>query len=255
MVQKVYFLEGGYLTIDRSILLYGQDFGVVEKSSVYSVLLKMKESWALIDTGLNPLGLTEPEKAWGERAKLIKPVLTADDDIRNRLAVLGLKTDDISYVINTHLHWDHTGGNRFFDKAVFFVQKAEYRYAYQPDKHLQSSYMKDHFDCGVKYELVDGDAEILPGVFLLHTPGHTPGHQSVLIKMASGAHVIIAGDAIYTRDNLEHTIPPGHSWNQEFAIFSIHKIKTLQGVLQAKVMVSHDPGFWGMAPKSPVCLE
>jgi len=113
-VERVYFLPGGFIHIDRSILLTGTDMGQSIKAAVYSVLLIHEKGPILIDVGLNPDGLTDPENAWGPRARLIKPELTEEDDIRNRLRELGLTTSDIRMVLLTHLHWDHTGGLRFF---------------------------------------------------------------------------------------------------------------------------------------------
>jgi N-acyl homoserine lactone hydrolase len=250
-VEKIYFFDAGSLYLDKSIFTAGRGFGTKEEATVHMALVKQGSTWILIDTGLNPLGVTEPEKAWGPRAKIVKPVIKEDNDVRVQLQQLGLSTSDIKYVINTHLHWDHTGGNRFFKESTFFVQKEEYRYAYWPHKFFQPSYMTDHFDCGVKYELVEGDMELFPGIFIFQTPGHTPGHQSVLVKLASGKHVLIAADAIYMKENLTDVIPPGNCWNAEAAISSIHKIRLVQSLTDAIVLAGHEPKLWSEIPRSP----
>lgn len=252
MVEKVYILDAGSLNMDKSILTSGRNFGEKRIATIHMVLLKDDEyGWILVDTGLNPIGVTEPEKAWGARAKVVKPIIAENNDIRFHLKQLGLTTGDIKHVINTHLHWDHTGGNRYFQHATFYVQKSEYRFAFYPDKFLQGSYMNDHFDCGVKYELLEGDVELFPGIFLIQTPGHTPGSQSVMVKTKSGKHIIIAGDALYTQENLDEVIPPGNCWNQEAAISSINKIKLIQKLTGALVLPGHDPNLWDVVPKSP----
>lgn len=254
-VKEAYLLEGGYLYLDKSILLWGRGYGQEQKIPVYMALLETDKGWVLIDTGLNPQGVLEPEKAWGERAKVVRPELKPQDDVRFRLRELGLETKDIKYVIHTHLHWDHTGGNRFFTEATFFVQKAEYRFAYWPDRHVQASYMRDHFHCGVHYETVEGDVEILPGITLLHTPGHTPGHQSVLVNLANGEYLLFSGDAAYTLDNLTEMLPPGNSWDPLAAVASLHKLKTIQALTGALLLPSHDLKFWAEMPKSPAPLR
>ena len=253
-VKQAYLLEGGYLYLDKSILLWGRGYGQVEKVPAWMALLETDKGWVLIDTGLNPLGVTEPEKAWGERAKVVRPELRPEDDVRSRLKEMGLTVSDIKYVIQTHLHWDHTGGNRFFKETPFFVQKAEYRFAYWPDQHVQAPYMRDHFDCGVHYELVEGDVEILPGITVLHTPGHTPGHQSVLVKLASGRYLLFTGDASYTLDNITEMLPPGNSWDPLAAVASLRKLKTTQALIGALLLPSHDLKFWAGMPKSPTPL-
>ncbi len=254
-VKEAYLLEGGYIKLDRSILTGGRGYGRVEMVPICMALLETDQGWVLVETGLNPQGVLEPEKAWGERAKLIHPVLTPQDDVRSRLQELGLETKDIKYVINTHLHWDHTGGNRFFTEATFFTQKSEYRFAFYPDQHIQASYMRNHFDCDVRYELVDGDVEVLPGIMLLHTPGHTPGHQSLLVTLTSGKHLIFAGDASCTLENFTEMLPPGNCWDASAAIASLHKLKTIQALMDAFLIPSHDAGIWAEMPKLPVPLS
>jgi len=253
-VKQVYLLEGGYLYLDQSILTWGRGYGQEQKIPVYMVLLESDKGWILIDTGLNPQGVLEPEKTWGERAKVVRPELKPQDDVRLRLEKLGLNVNDIKYVIQTHLHWDHTGGNRFLTEATFFVQKAEYRFAYWPDQYVQASYMRDHFHCGVQYETVEGDVEILPGITLLYTPGHTPGHQSVLVKLTNGRYLLFTGDAAYTLDNLKEMLPPGNSWDPLAAVASLQKLKTIQALTGAFLLPSHDLKFWAGVPKSPASL-
>ncbi len=255
LTEKAYVMDAGLLYLDKSIFTSGRGIGTTLAGTVHMTLLKQGPDWILIDTGLNPVGITDPEKAWGPRAKIVKPLVTEKNDIRVHLQQLGLSVNDIKYVINTHLHWDHTGGNKYFKESTFIVQKAEYRFAYYPSKFLQGPYMKDHFDCGVKYELVEGDQEIFPGIFLITSPGHTPGHQSVLVKLASGKHFIIAADAIYMQENLAEVIPPGNCWSQEDAIASINKIKLIQTLTEAAVLPGHDPDLWSEIPWSPLFLS
>ncbi|MHC1761677.1 MAG: N-acyl homoserine lactonase family protein [Negativicutes bacterium] len=248
---RVYFLDAGYLYIDKSILTAGRGYGEIMKSSLYMTLLSHSDGWVLIDTGLNPAGLIDPESAWGPRAKIIRPIITPNNDIRVHLDKLGLRPTDIKYVINTHLHWDHTGSNALFKHATYYVQKSEYRYAFCPDAFSQPSYMAGQFDCGIDYKLVEGDVEILDNIFLLHTPGHTPGHQSVLVKLASGKNLIIAGDAVYTNENFNENIPPGNSWCQAASYSSINKLKLLQRLTNARVLPSHDPEIWSEISAPP----
>lgn len=243
MVQEIWILRNGALDLDKSVLVSGTGYGTVLRVPVFSVLLKTDEGYILIDTGLNPSGIDNPEETWGARAKLLKPILNRADDIRYRLSEVGVKAEEVTHIITTHMHWDHTGGNQYFKHATAVVQKAEYRFAYHPDAHLSGSYMKNHYDFGdeQKYQLVEGDCQFCPGVDLLFTPGHTPGHQSVLVTMNNGARYIIPGDAIYTYENIERRMPPGNCWSGPEGMLSLQKLITIAGLTGAEIIPSHDP--------------
>jgi N-acyl homoserine lactone hydrolase len=119
------------------------------------------------------------------------------------LAGLDLTPADISLVINTHLHFDHCGQNAVFRHAPFLIQRPELDRA-----RRESPELTDWFDfAGARFELLDGDAEVLPGVSVLATPGHTCGHQSVVVRGADGQTDVLIGDAAYTRR--EFTAAPG----------------------------------------------
>jgi N-acyl homoserine lactone hydrolase len=119
------------------------------------------------------------------------------------LARLDLSPADISLVINTHLHFDHCGQNAVFKHAPFYVQRAELVRA-----RRESPDLSGWFDfMGARFELLDGDAEILPGLSVVATPGHTAGHQCVVVAAADGSADLLIGDAAYTPR--EYTGPPG----------------------------------------------
>ena len=104
-----------------------------------------------------------------------------------------LTPGDISLVINTHLHFDHCGQNAVFKHAAFYVQRAELDRARRESPQLAA-----WFDfMNAKFELLDGDAEVLPGLRVVATPGHTVGHQSVLVDSADGLSDVLVGDAAY----------------------------------------------------------
>ena len=101
---------------------------------------------------------------------------------------------DVRIVVNTHLHFDHCGWNAVFPHAPFWVQRAEVVRA-----RRESPELADWWDfAGARFELLDGDATIADGVRIVATPGHTRGHQSVVVDLDGGPEVLI-GDAAYTR--------------------------------------------------------
>jgi N-acyl homoserine lactone hydrolase len=127
------------------------------------------------------------------------------------LAELDMTPADIDLVINTHLHFDHCGQNAVFKHAAIYVQRAELDRAQR-----ESPALYDWFDfMNARFELLDGDAELLPGLAVITTPGHTVGHQSVVVQSAGGAPDVLIGDAAYTprqylRPASDH-LPPGQA--------------------------------------------
>jgi N-acyl homoserine lactone hydrolase len=113
--------------------------------------------------------------------------------VADALAGLDMTPADIGLVINTHLHFDHCGQNAVFSHAACHVQRAELDRAKREDPELY-----DWFGfMNARWELLDGDTEILPGLSVVTTPGHTVGHQCVLVSSADGQDLLI-GDAAYT---------------------------------------------------------
>src|SRR5438876_398652 len=105
-------------------------------------------------------------------------------------------------VVNTHLHFDHCGNNRLFPNSKFLVQIDEIRYAYYPDRFMRVSYLRDFFDVEGDYLPVRGKYEIEDGVQILPTPGHTIGHQSLVVRWKN-RNLVYAGDAAPLAENIE----------------------------------------------------
>jgi len=126
------------------------------------------------------------------------------------LKAAGLRPEDIDILINTHLHPDHTGNNDLFTPASKMARSEE---------HPDASFM-----------CITEDAEILPGIRLMHTPGHSRGSMSVVVE-TDGRRYVIAGDAIPTRDNLEKWRPPMIHYDRSVALDSMRRIVELADVI------------------------
>jgi glyoxylase-like metal-dependent hydrolase (beta-lactamase superfamily II) len=122
----------------------------------------------------------------------------------------GFQPSDVTLLINTHLHFDHAGGDTVrrddgsivpsFPGLRHVVQRTEWEFAHLANERIRASYLLHNFDplqeAGL-LELVDGDVEIVPGIRVLPTPGHTPGHQSVLIE-SEGESALYLADLVPT---------------------------------------------------------
>ncbi|HUQ20976.1 MAG TPA: MBL fold metallo-hydrolase [Gemmatimonadaceae bacterium] len=140
----------------------------------------------------------------------------ADDrtSLEDGLTQIGARAEDVSIVINTHLHFDHAGGNTWrdesgaikptFPNARYFVKRGEYDYATHPNERTAASYFERNFMPVVatgKFEFVVREREIVKGIRVVPTPGHTPFHQSVLIDSA-GERAFFLGDLCPTHAHL-----------------------------------------------------
>lgn len=151
---------------------------------VHGFVIKHPRAGAiLVDTGVG----------WGDE-RLIKEWRVVNRHAADALAEHDLSPADVKIVINSHLHFDHCGQNAVFKHAPFYIQRSELEGARRDGSTAQ------WFDfAGARFELVDGDAEVAEGVRVVATPGHTVGHQCVLVDTGNGAAVMI-GDAAYTSD-------------------------------------------------------
>lgn len=150
-----------------------------ETGPVLAFAVRLADGVVLVDTGL-VRGNPWIDEHYDPRAR----------EIRDALRVAGIAPDDVRLVVNTHLHFDHAGQNAAFPNVPIVVQDAEWDSAWAP-----GSPATEWIDFeGARYLRVDGDREIAPGVRVLATPGHTPGHQSVLIGTDDGA-VLLVGQA------------------------------------------------------------
>lgn len=143
------------------------------------------------------------------------------------LAELDMSPADISLVINTHLHFDHCGQNAVFKHAPFYVQRAELARA-----RREASDLSGWFDfMGARFELLDGDTEIVPGVSVIATPGHTVGHQSVVVRTGDGPLDLLIGDAAYTPREytgpLGQKVPPGQAADRPSWESSIGRVRSM----------------------------
>jgi len=147
--------------------------------------------------------------------------------VAGALAGIDLAPADIDLVVNTHLHFDHCGQNAVFEHAPCYVQRAELARAQRESPELCDwlGFMN------MRFELLDGDAEIAPGVRVITTPGHTVGHQSVLVTSASGEQEVLIGDAAYTGAQFRAPdaaeLPPGQAADRDAWAASLSRIRAV----------------------------
>jgi len=155
-------------------------------------------------------------------------------DLLDYLRERALDRGAVVAIVNSHLHSDHCGQNRKFPGVPIFTQRAEHELAQQPGYTSRECV---EFE-GAEYRLLEGDAEILPGVHVLATPGHTPGHQAVSVETADGL-VILAGHAIGSAAEYADEVEP-----DERGTVAQASAQMLRALRPRRVFFGHDDGRW-----------
>lgn len=228
MQLQLHLLHDGFLTLDKSLLVYMKYMGQPYEAALKPLLISTQQEKILVDSGMGTL----PQK----HQKLFTLKREAEENLKTQLALHSLKTEDIDIVVNTHLHFDHCGSNICFPNAKFIVQSDEYRYAFAPDRFQQAAYIRELFDITTDYQLVRGKHQITDDVFVVPTPGHCIGHQSVIVSVGEKNYVY-CGDAAPTKENLERRNIPGVLYCAHKALKSIDHLRTIKN---AVYIYSHD---------------
>jgi N-acyl homoserine lactone hydrolase len=179
------------------------------------------------------------------------PAIAVGRNVIEQLGTLGMQPDDIAIVISTHFDPDHAGYHDAFPNAEHIVQREHYELA--RNGHPRFAETRDHWDHpSLRYQLIDGDTELLPGLTLLETSGHAPGHQSVLVRLPQTGPVLLAIDAVA----LERLFTPDRTtWaieDEEPLRASTRKLLDLVARENvALVVFGHDGQQWQTLKKAP----
>lgn len=204
----------------------------------------------VFDTGLSETLMSSTDELDG-LAKVFTIELSATDLIEVQLAAHRIDLAAVSYVVNSHLHFDHCGRNGPFSSAVTLVQSAEWEAAHRP---TATTYVGVHLDAleGGRVELLDGVHDVFGDgtVVCVPTPGHTAGHQSLLVRASAqpdSPSALLVGDACYLRSMLtDGVLPPfAHDFDRQRESY-----RTLAGYEAegTRLMFSHDVDHWDRVP-------
>ena len=265
---RIHALEGGTQRLDG-----GAMFGVVPKPlwerripadernriplGMRCLLVETPGELVLIETGL---GNKEDDKFRGIYGVDNASAEGRPDRVHDSLAAAGFRAEDVTVVVNTHLHFDHAGGNTFrdgggearlsFPNARYFVQRGEWEWAHRTNERTQASYLPHNYEpvmAAGRLELLEGDVEVVPGISVFRTPGHCPHHQSVLVR-SGGETACFLADVLPTFAHLPLPWIMGYDVEPLVTLESKRALLARATAERWLLVSNHDPETaWGYA--------
>ena len=252
-VERIYLLNTGEARVeDASIYSPGVDVGQPRTLSCNAYLIRRQGAWLLWDTGLeDDLAGTPGGKivAHGIRGIVTRPLAT-------QLAEIGIVPADIATVALSHAHFDHVGNCKLFPHARWIVQKAEHdaMFGAEPESYGFLPHLYEAVRNG-RVELHEGDADLLgdDSVRLVSTPGHTPGHSSLLVRLPSGP--VLSGDVAHFEENFRQRRVPAFNVDATATRASMDKVDAILKVEGARLWINHDGAQTARLPHAPLWIE
>jgi N-acyl homoserine lactone hydrolase len=219
-------------------------YGDMKLQLVYSCyLVKHGDEYLLWDTGF---AMSTPDVA---------PKVSLVD----LLAKIDLKPEQIKYVGISHYHGDHTGQVSSFPKATLLIGKGDWDAITSPKPNEGVNFKPfEHWIKGDgKVEPVALDKDVFGDgtVIMLYTPGHTPGHHGLLVKLPQMGNVVISGDAMHFRENYDTNGVPTFNFDRAQTVASLERIKKMASNLKATVIIQHDPRDVDKLPVFPASAK
>ena len=178
--------------------------------------------------------------------------------ITDLLPQINVKPEDVKFVGISHFHADHTGQLAPFTNATLLIGKGDWDgvNAQPPMQGANVAGFKDWMGTGRKVEPLTADKDVFGdgSVMVLRTPGHTPGHQSLLVRLKKGP-VVLVGDAVHFRENYTSEGVPGFNYDRAETIASIERLKQIEKNLKATIVIQHDPRDIGKLPAFPAAAK
>jgi N-acyl homoserine lactone hydrolase len=231
-LERMYVLDCGRLVAqDQSRWTPGVGVGRPRTLSNGCYLFRHERGTLLWETGV-------PDAVAGEKEGRTSPngavVWFRDRTLASQLAGLGVNPRDVTYVAVSHTHGDHVGNAGAFPRSTLLIQKLEHQSALTATPR---PYPEDQ-----KVELLAGDRDVFGdgSLTLLATPGHTPGHQSLLVKLPKTGALLLTGDLVHFRQMWDERIVPPFNFDREQSLASIERVRKLLAEHRAQLWIGHD---------------
>lgn len=242
---RLYRLDCGHsLANDESVWTPGENVGRDIQFSSTCWLIKHGSEWLLWDTGVPESSLHEP-RGWSTLPKLI--VYHLDRSLSEQLSSINVRPNDIGRIAISHTHGDHIGNMGVFPNATILMQRAEYQWIHSANGSNDNvnalmALARKLLGTPKHLQLIDGDFDPFGdgSVTLISTPGHTPGHQSLLVHLKNSGFIVLSGDVVHLQENFTNNVVPSLNTDKAESIASMQKVRQLIATYQATMFINHD---------------
>src|SRR5919197_9030 len=257
---RLYMFECGTLKTQLQHVKMNQGLGDEYTIPVPWFLITHPKGNVIIDGGNAAECVTDPYGHWGGVANVYFPQMTAEQACVPSLQALGIDLTSIRYVIQSHLHLDHTGALAAFESfpnAKVIATRREYEFAHAPDGFAKSGYVRaDFVKPGIEWFLLDwyedGWDVFEDGTLRCwHSPGHAPGHQSFEVTLPASGSMLLTVDAAYTLDHWEGKALPGFMTSAIEMSRSVAKLRRIADRSGSTIVTGHDPEAWPEFRQAP----
>jgi glyoxylase-like metal-dependent hydrolase (beta-lactamase superfamily II) len=258
---RLYMFEGGsvYLPLRNTRLGEGLG-GEMITTPVIWFLLTHPRGNVIIDGGNAAEVAVDAKAHWGVITEMSTPIMTPEQAVVPSLERLGVPLESIRWIVQSHLHLDHTGAVAAIDRfpnAQVLATRTEYEWAHALEPfaalgYCPADYVKPGIDWVLLEESDDGWDLFGDGTLRCwRTPGHSPGHQSLEVTLPSGTTYLLTVDAANTMDHLEEKALPGFIVDAVATVRSVRKLRRLAWRANAVVVAGHDPDQWPSFKQAP----
>jgi N-acyl homoserine lactone hydrolase len=231
-LERLYVIDCGHsIGPDKSRWTPDVDVGKPLPMVGNCYLIKHTQGWMVWDTGVSDDVAAMPNGRPGTDGS---PHWWRPKTLSGEIEKVGLRPSDIKYLAVSHTHPDHNGNVELFPQSMLLVQKAEYDW---PGPNNTPRFKPGH-----PVTKLEGDHDVFGdgSVTIISTPGHTPGHQCLLVKLPKFGAVLLTGDAIHIQESWDKRYVPSNNVDREKSLASYHRIADLLAQTKAKMWINHD---------------